>query len=166
MPLTDVNFKLFRQPISNHNSCFVLRNMTVMGVARHDTELTKYNQLITKSDSQISYFVISVKYYNDQITTLTDMYCLYKLDVIIPGATIKPQSQKSVHNMTTSVDDTEPFDYTTVDVPAVKTSRQDGVGVTWDKPHKDENIDSVSSWLMLIIALTAKSVFTQTLQLT
>ena len=114
----------------------------------------------------LSYFVISVKYYNDQITTLTDMYCLYRLDVIIPGATIKPQSQKSVHNMTTSVDDTEPFDYTTVDVPAVKTSRQDGVGVTWDKPHKDENIDSVSSWLMLIIALTAKSVFTQTLQLT
>ena len=94
------------------------------------------------------------------------MYCLYRLDVIIPGATIKPQSQKSVHNMTTSVDDTEPFDYTTIDVPAVKTSRQDGVGVTWDKPHKDENIDSVSSWLMLIIALTAKSVFTQTLQLT
>ena len=33
---------------------FVLRNMTVMGVARHDTDLTKYNQLITKSDSQIS----------------------------------------------------------------------------------------------------------------
>ena len=33
---------------------FVLRNMTVLGVARHDTELTKYNQLITKSDSQIS----------------------------------------------------------------------------------------------------------------
>ena len=91
------------------------------------------------------------------------MYCLYRLDVIIPGATIKPQSQKSVHNMTTSVDDTEPFDYTTIDVPAVKTSRLDGVGVTW---HKDENIDSVSSWLMLIIALTAKSVFTQTLQLT
>ena len=27
--------------------------MTVLGVARHDTELTKYNQLITKSDSQI-----------------------------------------------------------------------------------------------------------------
>ena len=115
------------------------------------------------------------------------MYCLYRLDVIIPGATIKPQSQKSVHNMTTSVDDTEPFDYTTVDVPAVKTSRQDGVGVTWDKPHKDENIDSVSSWLMLIIALhsqvslyaditaylkckvivvlTAKSIFTHILQL-
>ncbi|KAI0239244.1 hypothetical protein LSAT2_010027 [Lamellibrachia satsuma] len=65
------------------------------------------------------------------------------LDVIIPGATIKPQSQKSVHNMTTSVDDTEPFDYTTIDVPAVKTSRQDGVGVTWDKPHKDENIRRV-----------------------
>ena len=94
------------------------------------------------------------------------MYCLYRLDIIIPGATIKPQSQKSVHNMTTSVDDTEPFDYTTIDVPAVKTSRQDGVDVTWDKPHKDENIDRVSSWLMLIIALTAKSVFTQTLQLT
>ena len=145
---------------------FVLRNMTVMGVARHDTEMTKYNQLITKSDSQISYFVISVNYYNDQTTTLTDMYCLYILDVIIPGATIKPQSQKSVHNMTTSVDDTEPFDYTTIDVPAVKTSREDGVGVTWDKRHKDENFDSVSSWLMLIIALTAKSVFTQTLQLT
>ena len=33
---------------------FVLRNMAVMGVACHDTELTKYNQLITKSDSQIS----------------------------------------------------------------------------------------------------------------
>ena len=119
-----------------------------------------------KKNSKLSYFVISVKYYNDQTTTLTDMYCLYRLDVIIPGATIKPQSQKSVHNMTTSVDDTEPFDYTTIDVPAVKTSRQDGVGVTWDKPHKDENINSVSSWLMLIIALTAKSVFTQTLQLT
>ena len=94
------------------------------------------------------------------------MYCLYRLDVIIPGDTIKPQSQKSVHNMTTLVDDTEPFDYTTIDVQAVKTSRQDGVGVTWDKPHKDENIDSVRSWLMLINALTAKSVSTQTLQLT
>ena len=28
--------------------------MAVLGVARHDTELTIYNQLITKSDSQIS----------------------------------------------------------------------------------------------------------------
>ena len=55
------------------------------------------------------------------------MYCLYRLDIIIPGATIKPQSQKSVHNMTTSVDVTEPFDYTTIDVPAIKTSRH----VTW-----------------------------------
>ena len=33
---------------------FVLRNMTVLGVARHDTELTKYNKLSTKSDSLIS----------------------------------------------------------------------------------------------------------------
>ena len=33
---------------------FVLRNMTVLGVARHDTELTKYNKLSTKSDTQIS----------------------------------------------------------------------------------------------------------------
>ena len=33
---------------------FVLRNMTVLGVARRDTELTEYNQFITKSDSQIS----------------------------------------------------------------------------------------------------------------
>ena len=33
---------------------FVLRNITVLGVARHDTELTTYNKLITKSDSQIS----------------------------------------------------------------------------------------------------------------
>ena len=41
-------------PYSTTTLLFVLRNMTVLGVARHDTELTKYNQLITKSDSQIS----------------------------------------------------------------------------------------------------------------
>ena len=41
-------------PYSTTTLVFVLRNMTVMGVARHDTELTKYHQLITKSDSQIS----------------------------------------------------------------------------------------------------------------
>ena len=106
------------------------------------------------------------------------MYCLYRLDIIIPGATIKPQSQKSVHNMTTSVDNTEPFDYTTIDVPAVKTSRQDGVGVTWDKPHKDENSDccthspvslytDIKAYLKckVIVVLTAKSLFTQILQL-
>ena len=145
---------------------FVLRNMTVMGVARHDTELTKYNQLITKSDSQISYFVISVNYYNDQTTTLTDMYCLYRLDCHHSRC----HHQTSVTKVSTQHDYISgrhrAIRYTTIDVPAVKTSRQDGVGVTWDKPHKDENIDSVSSWLMLIIALTAKSVFTQTLQLT
>ena len=114
--------------------------------------------------------------------------CLYRLDVIIPGATIKPQSQKSVHNMTTSVDDTEPFDYTTIDVPAVKTSRQDGVGVTWDKPtqgwehrqrkflaHADYCTHSqvslyadITAYLKckVIVVLTAQSVFTQILQLT
>ena len=75
------------------------------------------------------------------------MYCLYRLDVIIPGVTIKTQSP-NVDNMTTSVDDMEPFDDTT-DIKAVKTSRQDGVGVTWDKPPKDENINSVSSWLLM-----------------
>ena len=65
------------------------------------------------------------------------MYCLYKLDVIILGVTIKTESP-NVNNITTSMDDMEPFDDTTTDVPAVKMSRQDGV--TWDKPPKDENI--------------------------
>ena len=99
------------------------------------------------------------------------MYCLYRLDVIIPGVTIKTDSP-NVDNMTTSMDDMEPFD-----------------GVIWDKPPKDENIDSVCKFLThadycthspvslytdirtylkcrVIVVLTAQSVFTQTLQLT
>ena len=75
------------------------------------------------------------------------MYCLYRLDVIIPGVTIKTQSP-NVDNITTSMEDTEPFDDTTTDIPAVKTSRQDGVGVTWDKPPKDENIDGMCKFLV------------------
>ncbi|KAI0215190.1 hypothetical protein LSAT2_032763 [Lamellibrachia satsuma] len=59
------------------------------------------------------------------------------------GVTIKTELP-NVDNMTTSMDDMEPFDDTRTDVPAVKMSRQDGVGVIWDKPPKDENIDSVS----------------------
>ena len=116
------------------------------------------------------------------------MYCLYRLDVIVPGVTIKIESP-NVDNMTTSMDDMEPFDDTRTDVPAVKMSRQDGVGVIWDKPPKDENIDSVCKFLAhadycthspvslytditaylkcrVIVVLTAQSVFTHTLQFT
>ena len=74
------------------------------------------------------------------------MYCLYRLDVIIVGVTITTESP-NVDNMTSSMEDTEPFDDTATDVPVVKTSQQDGVGVTWDKPPKDENIDSVCKFL-------------------
>ena len=80
------------------------------------------------------------------------MYCLYRLDVIIPGVTIKTESP-NVDNMTTSMEDTEPFDDTATDVPAVKTSRQDSVGVTWDKPPKDENIDGVCKFLSHVTVL-------------
>ena len=116
------------------------------------------------------------------------MYCLYRLDVIVPGVTIKTESP-NVDNMTTSMDDMEPFDDTRTDVPAVKMSRQDGVGVIGDKPPKDENIDNVCKFLAhadycthspvslytditaylkcrVIVVLTAQSVFTHTLQLT
>ena len=132
-----------------------LRQMVVYNKEILLNELPKHRSLFWKTDC--------IKW-SSSFLSVKKKYCLYRLDVIIPGVTIKTPSP-NVHNMTTSVDDTEPFD-DTIYVPAVKTSRQDGVGVTWDKPPKDENIDSVSSWLMLIIALIAKSVFTQTLQLT
>ena len=62
--------------------------------------------------------------------------------VVIPGVTIKTVSP-SVDNITTVMEDTEPFGDAAGDEPAVKTSRQNGVGVTWDKPPKDENIDGM-----------------------
>ncbi|KAI0212797.1 hypothetical protein LSAT2_002238 [Lamellibrachia satsuma] len=51
--------------------------------------------------------------------------------------------QPSADNITTVTEDTEPFDKTSSSVPAVKTSRQDSVGVAWTKPPDEEHIDGV-----------------------
>ena len=50
--------------------------------------------------------------------------------------------------MSTSTVGTEAFD-NDVTVPAVKTSRQDAVGVAWDKAPAEEHIDGVCESLSL-----------------
>ena len=53
----------------------------------------------------------------------------------------------STDSMTTSETDTEPFD-NVESVPAVKTSRQDSVGVGWEKPSEEEHIDGICESLL------------------
>ena len=77
------------------------------------------------------------------------IYRFVMIDDIILGVTIKVASPGV--NVTTAMEDTEPFSDTVADVPAVKTSRQDRVGVTWEKPPKEENIDGVCKFLTCTI---------------
>ena len=67
--------------------------------------------------------------------------------VLLPGVTILTV-QPSADNITTVTEDTEPFDKTSSSVSAVKTSRQDSVGVAWTKPPDEEHIDGVCESLM------------------
>ena len=46
-------------------------------------------------------------------------------------------------NIATEMEGTETFGNASGDVPAVKSSHQDTVGIKWDKPSEEEHIDSV-----------------------
>ena len=52
--------------------------------------------------------------------------------------TMSPNADK----VATETEGTGSFD-SSLDVPAVKSSHQDTVGIKWDKPPKEENVDRV-----------------------
>ena len=60
---------------------------------------------------------------------------------MLPGVTILTTAPKA-DNIATTTEGTEPFGTSSNDT-AVKTSRQDSVGVAWDKPPAQEHIDGV-----------------------
>ena len=80
------------------------------------------------------------------------MIAIYRFDMIddvILGVTIKMASPGV--NVSTAMEDTKPFSDTVADVPAVKTSRQDRICVSWEKPPMDENNDGVCKFLRCTI---------------
>ena len=56
-------------------------------------------------------------------------------------------SQPDVSDVDTAVDDSEPFPNNTRGA-ALKSDRQDNVGVGWGEPGKDQNIEGICKWTL------------------
>ncbi len=57
----------------------------------------------------------------------------------------------NAEDVPTTEKDTEPFGDETDTVPARKTSRQDSVGVGWEKPPPNEHIDGICEYFLVSI---------------
>ncbi|KAI0240690.1 hypothetical protein LSAT2_008511 [Lamellibrachia satsuma] len=72
------------------------------------------------------------------------------------GVTIVTTSPNA-DNVATEMDGTETFGDTSADVPAVKSSQQDTVGIKWEKPSEEEHIDSVCKTLRIKLRTCTKA---------